>query len=373
MSKPTDRSLFIFSPLPRHAAGFYQQLLRSTATYEQFCKRLISLGEHAHSLRLFDKVNEIGLLLSNNPNKRYQAIGYYFLAVAANSVGDGDQRQAQELFERVVETGPDTYRAKSFLSLGAVAGNKGDIDSGFYFYQTALKCEGLGLSGLQALRGVAVLKATEGYHESAIGDLEKVLPIFRFTPPHVYFDCLNSYAVELSEVGRSHEAERVCSLVVRSPFSHRYPEWQETMSDVRSKRKRRSMVSLSRPHVEQEYQAESLAPENVIHKARVRAVIDFMNSNLHRSIALTELAGMVNLSPAYFSQLFKCETGVSPGKYLTRLRMEKAGQLLATGFLSIKQVMAEAGYNNKSNFLRRFRRYFDLAPSQYRKRAFTRD
>jgi AraC-like DNA-binding protein len=51
--------------------------------------------------------------------------------------------------------------------------------------------------------------------------------------------------------------------------------------------------------------------------------------------------------------------------------MEKAGKLLTTSFLSIKQVMAEAGYNNKSNFVRRFKRYFDLAPSDYRKRALT--
>jgi AraC-like DNA-binding protein len=362
----------MLSPLATYAAGFYQQLLRSTATYEQFCNRLILLGEHAHSLRQFGKVNEIGLFLSILPIKRYQAIGYYFLAVAANSVGNGDQEKAQELFERVVDTAPDSYKAKSILSLGALAGNKGDIDSALYFYRGAVKSEGLGLSGLQAMRGIAILKAAEGYHESAIADLEKILPAFRFTSPNVYLNCLNSYAVELSEVGRSHEAERVSSLVVASPLAHCYPEWQETLSEIGSKRGRRSTVAISRPKIEQEYQAESVAPENVIHKARVRAVIDFMNANLHRSIALTELAGMVNLSPAYFSQLFKTETGLSPGKYLTRLRMEKAAQLLATGFLSIKQVMAEAGYNNKSNFLRRFRRYFDLAPSQYRRRAFTR-
>jgi AraC-like DNA-binding protein len=371
MSKTTDSSLFILSPLARYAAGFYQQLLRNTGTYEQFCNRLILLGERAHSLRQFDKVNEIGLLLSNTPIKRYQAIGYYFLAVAANSVGNGDQEKAQKLFELVVDTAPDTYKVKAILSLGAVASNKGDFDSAFYFYQGAVKSEGLGLSGVQAMRGIAVLKADEGYHESAITDLEKILPTFKFTPPNVYLDCLNSYAVELSEVGRSHEAERVSSLVVASPLAHRYRQWQETWSEIRSKRKRRSTVAISRPRIEQEYEAESEVPENVIHKARVRAVIDFMNANLHRSIALTELAGVVNLSPSYFSNLFKTETGLAPVEYLIKLRMEKAGQLLATTFLSIKQIMAEVGYNNRSNFLRPFRRYFHVSPSEYRKRAFT--
>lgn len=342
----------------------------STGTYEQFCTRLILLGEHAHSLRQFDKVNEIGLLLSNTPIKRYQAIGYYFLAVAANSVGNGDQEKAQRLFELAVDTAPDTYKVKSILSLGALAGNKGDIDSAFYFYQGAVKSQGLGLSGLQAMRGIAVLKAAEGYHDSAIVGLEKMLPTVRFTPPNVYLDCLNSYAVELSEVGRSHEAERVSSLVVASPLAHRYPEWQETWLEIRSKRKHRSTIAISRQQIEQEFEAQPEVPENVIRKARVRAVVDFMNANLHRSIALAELAGVVNLSPSYFSQVFKTETELSPGEYLIRLRIEKAGQLLATTFLSIKQVMAEVGYNNKSNFVRHFRSRFDITPSEYRKREF---
>jgi AraC-like DNA-binding protein len=369
IGKITDSSLFILSPLAKYAAGFYQQLLRSTGTYEQFCNRLILLAEHAHSLRQFDKVNETGLLLSNTPIKRYQAIGYYFLAVAANSVGNGDQDKAQKLFELAVDTAPDTYKVKSILSLGAVAGNKGDIDSAFYFYQGVVRSEGLGLCGLEAMRGIAVLKAAEGYHESAIVDLEKILPTFRFTPPHVYLDCLNSYAVELSEVGRSYEAERVSSLVVASPLAHRYRQWQETWSEIRSKRKRRSTVAILRPRIEQEYEAE--VAENVIHKARVRAVIEFMNTNLHRRIPLPELAKVVNLSSSYFSRLFKTETGISPGEYLIRLRMEKAGELLATTFLSIKQIAAKAGYDNKSNFVRQFRKYFDQPPSEYRKRAFT--
>ncbi|MEK6302206.1 MAG: helix-turn-helix domain-containing protein [Acidobacteriota bacterium] len=369
MSKTTDSNLFILSPLARYAAGFYQQLLRSTGTYEQFCNRLILLAERAHALRQFDKVNEIGLLLANTPIKRYQAIGYYFLAVAANSVGNGDQEKAQKLFELAVDTAPDTYKIKSILSLGAVAGNKGDIDSAMYFYRGVVKSEGLGLSGLQAMRGIAVLKAAEGYHESAIVDLEEILPIVRFTPPNVYLDCLNSYAVELAEVGQSHEAERVSSLAVASPLVHRYPEWQETWSDIRSKRKRRSTIAISRPLTEQEDEPQSEVPENMIHKARVRAVTDFMGANLQRRIAMTELAGVVNLSPVYFSHVFKAETGVPPGDYLIRLRMEKASHLLATTFLSIKQVMAAVGYNNKGNFARHFRRHFHATPSEYRKRA----
>lgn len=112
-----------------------------------------------------------------------------------------------------------------------------------------------------------------------------------------------------------------------------------------------------------------VVPESAIRNRRVQIVIDFMNANLHRRIPLTELAGVANLSPSHLSYLFKSQTKLSPGEYLIRLKMETARHLLATSVLSIKQIMAQVGYDHRSNFVRHFRRYFDLAPSQYRERA----
>jgi transcriptional regulator GlxA family with amidase domain len=49
--------------------------------------------------------------------------------------------------------------------------------------------------------------------------------------------------------------------------------------------------------------------------------------------------------------------------------MEEAGRLLRTTFLSVKEVMAEVGYNNKANFGRSFKLRFQVSPSQYRQQA----
>jgi len=102
-----------------------------------------------------------------------------------------------------------------------------------------------------------------------------------------------------------------------------------------------------------------------IRKERVQAAIDFMSANLHRSISVNELANSVHVSPSHFARLFKTETGIAPGQYLTNLRMEKAGQLLATTFLSIKEVVGAVGYKSRNNFLRFFRRHFHTTPSEY--------
>lgn len=96
-------------------------------------------------------------------------------------------------------------------------------------------------------------------------------------------------------------------------------------------------------------------------------MLDFLNANLHRRIRLTELAGVAKLSPSRLSHLFKTEMGISPGKYLRRIRIQKASGLLATSRLSVKEIMAMSGYENKSHFVRQFRKAFDVTPSEYRK------
>ncbi|HSB11410.1 MAG TPA: AraC family transcriptional regulator [Blastocatellia bacterium] len=106
---------------------------------------------------------------------------------------------------------------------------------------------------------------------------------------------------------------------------------------------------------------------SAIPDARVRLVIGFMNENLHRGIPLTDLAELTNLSPFRLSHVFKTQTGLSPGEYLRRLRMEEARDLLATSLLSVKQIMAMAGYNNKNHFTRHFKRSFGVVPSEFRK------
>jgi hypothetical protein len=232
MSKQTANNLFMFSPLTEYS-GFYQELLRGIGSYQHLGNRLIQLAEQAHAFRQFDKVKEIGELLSHIPVKNYQSIGYYFLAVAANSIGSGDQVQARRLFELTVETAPTEYKSKALLSLAAVSVNTGNFDSGFYYYNQTIKVTGLNRTGIEALKGIAVLQAIEGYHGHAVKALENILPLIKHAEPRFYYDFLNSYAVELGEVGRKEEAHSICKVILASPFIHAYPEWQETARDLK--------------------------------------------------------------------------------------------------------------------------------------------
>jgi tetratricopeptide (TPR) repeat protein len=242
MSKDTDKSFFILSPFGIQHAAFYQDLIGGISSYEQLGKRLIHLGEQAHAFRQFDRVNEIGQVLFNFPLKQYSSIGAYFLGVALNSCGDGDQDEAKKMFELVVDTAPDNYKAKAILSLAAVSFNTGAYDAALYFYGETIKAAPLDSSSIHAIRTVAMMKGMEGRHYAAVKDLENSYPLIKYAAPHVYFDYLNSYAVELGNAGRKDEARNISRIVLASPFAHAYPEWQDTARDL--KEPDRSFVAL---------------------------------------------------------------------------------------------------------------------------------
>jgi AraC family transcriptional regulator len=101
---------------------------------------------------------------------------------------------------------------------------------------------------------------------------------------------------------------------------------------------------------------------------RVQKAIRLMQEDLRRKFIPGEIAAAVNLSLAHLRYLFKAETGVSPAQYLRSLRMEEAGRLLKTTFLSVKEVMYRIGVSDESHFTRDFKKVYGLSPAQYRAR-----
>ena len=102
---------------------------------------------------------------------------------------------------------------------------------------------------------------------------------------------------------------------------------------------------------------------------RVEAARQLLDKNLRQSPTLSELARSVNLSPSRLSHLFKIETGISLGHYVKRARMESARYLLATSFLSVKQIMVCVGINDVSHFARCFKEAYGVTPTEYRNSA----
>ena len=101
---------------------------------------------------------------------------------------------------------------------------------------------------------------------------------------------------------------------------------------------------------------------------RIAHVTSFIRSNYHRRLTLTEMADTVNLSRWRLCHLFKESMGTSPERYLTRVRLEKARQLLETEFLTVKEVMNRVGMSDASYFARSFKSAYGVTPGKIQRR-----
>ena len=97
-------------------------------------------------------------------------------------------------------------------------------------------------------------------------------------------------------------------------------------------------------------------------------VLDYMCAHMDRNLSLKELAEVAGFSPWHFARAFRESQGLPPHRCLTRLRLEKARELLARSRLSITEIAAATGYSSQQ-LARHFRRNLGCSPSQYRRQT----
>lgn len=100
----------------------------------------------------------------------------------------------------------------------------------------------------------------------------------------------------------------------------------------------------------------------------VQRAKEYINGNYKKDLSLDELSKELDISPYYFSKLFKEETGSNFVEYLTGLRMGRAKEMLKDESLSMKEICTEIGYSDPNYFSRIFKKNVGLTPTEYRER-----
>ena len=100
---------------------------------------------------------------------------------------------------------------------------------------------------------------------------------------------------------------------------------------------------------------------------QLRQAITHMESHVHESLTLEELARAAGLSVSRFSFLFKQAEGISPGAYFTQLRMQQPARYLLSNPVSITEVARKTGYEDPYYFSRVFKSVMGKSPRDYRK------
>lgn len=94
-------------------------------------------------------------------------------------------------------------------------------------------------------------------------------------------------------------------------------------------------------------------------------VAEYVDANLEQTIGLDDLAGVANLSSFHFHRSFRAATGITPHRYVTARRIERARRLLATD-MPAAQVAFACGFASQSHFGQVFKAATGLTPRAYR-------
>jgi len=104
-------------------------------------------------------------------------------------------------------------------------------------------------------------------------------------------------------------------------------------------------------------------------KSGVSLVLDFMEQNYASDLTLDDMSKIANMSPYYFSKIFKEDTGTNFVDYLNGLRIQHAQELLKDSTYSIKEICALSGYSDPNYFSRVFKKRMDMTPKEYREKV----
>lgn len=121
-------------------------------------------------------------------------------------------------------------------------------------------------------------------------------------------------------------------------------------------------------------QAENYINEhnkNATKKSLAQRMIEYVEDNYNKGVTLSSMAFEFNMTESYLSNQFKEKVGVSFVKYVTKLRIDKAKEMLEhDSDIKISDIADSLDMGNVQSFIRVFKKYEGITPGQYREKFF---
>jgi len=115
---------------------------------------------------------------------------------------------------------------------------------------------------------------------------------------------------------------------------------------------------------DEEYSGIYISP---VVSQKIRQAIEYIEMCYNKPVKIAELAGIAEMSDAYFCNIFKVLVGMSPIVYIIRKRISLAKEMLKNTKQKISYISANCGFNSISNFNHIFKEYTGFSPGEYRK------
>ncbi|MCS0599856.1 GlxA family transcriptional regulator [Streptomyces sp. LP11] len=129
---------------------------------------------------------------------------------------------------------------------------------------------------------------------------------------------------------------------------------------------RHLVVFLRRPGNQAQFSAQLAA--QTARRAPLRDVQQWITEHPDADLGVEALAARAALSPRHFARAFQAETGMPPGRYVDRVRLEHARRLLEDTAAGIEEVSRASGYGTPEAMRRAFTRTLGTSPAEYRHR-----
>jgi AraC-like DNA-binding protein len=107
-------------------------------------------------------------------------------------------------------------------------------------------------------------------------------------------------------------------------------------------------------------------PENY-QSSTINQVLNYLATHLDDRLREADLARYASMEVSAFSRFFRRHTGVAFVQYLSRMRVNRACELLINSSKPVTEICYECGFNNVSNFNRQFLALKSVPPSQFRR------
>ncbi|MBW9156885.1 PocR ligand-binding domain-containing protein [Clostridium tagluense] len=98
----------------------------------------------------------------------------------------------------------------------------------------------------------------------------------------------------------------------------------------------------------------------------LKPALEYIQKRYSESITLVDMASLCNISPSYFSKLFKKDIGDNFSKYINKVRIKKAKEFLETSDIPIINLSIDLGFEDCGYFIKVFKKIEGITPAVYR-------
>ncbi len=199
-----------------------------------------------------------------------------------------------------------------------------------------------------ALRDMVLQFAHDPLEQAAknIPELREILPLLE----------LSTYGVEFLDFGA--QAEQHFLRIRETSGTERFAEFLKFICKLARTTNYRLLSSVK---------LQSF--ENDAELAKINTVLNYITENYCNPMSAEMLAEKLGMSLSKFSRFFRKATGNSFTDFVSRIRINKACQLLMNTDQYVTNVCYDVGFNNVANFNRRFLQLKGVTPKEYRRKA----